>query len=96
MKDISKLKKEVEENLGKELTGNQLWTLVKLCKHVRLRCKNNAAFNNFMNSMFGDYARFSTVTKTRKSWKTGQEESYPGLSIVVKNVEAPAIEDDED
>ena len=93
MKDISKLKKEFNENFG-TLNGNQLWSLVKLAKHVRLRCKNNTAFNNFMNAMF-DNARFSTVTKKRINWRTKLEETYPGLSITVDNVPVEQEEDEE-
>jgi hypothetical protein len=82
MRNVSDLKKEIEEQLGTSLTTRQLWAIVKLSKHVRLRCRNNAAFNNCMNQLF-PYARFQQVTKTRKNRFTGLDETYPGLSIVV-------------
>lgn len=63
------------------LTGEQLWAIVKLCKYVRLRARNNAAFNNLMNKVF-PYARFEQVTKTRADGST-----YPGLQIVMRNDE---------
>ena len=93
MADTSQLKKALEDNFG-EMDSNKLWTLVKLCKHVRLRARNNSAFNNLFNSLFPN-ATFRTVTKTRKNWKTGLEESYPGLSIVINGVENSESEDDE-
>jgi hypothetical protein len=58
-----------------ELTAPQLWFLTKFAKHVRLRCRNNAAFNNYMNASFAP-AKFRQVTKTRADGS-----SYPGLEI---------------
>lgn len=79
-----KLQQAIEANFPGQLTSQQLWTLVKLCKHVRLRCRNNNAFNNCFNSLFGSYARFTTVTKQRPSrYNSSVMESYPGLSITV-------------
>ena len=85
MADTSQLKKALEDNFG-EMDSNKLWTLVKLCKHVRLRARNNSAFNNLFNSLFPN-ATFRTVTKTRNNYKTGKIEDYPGLSIVVNGIE---------
>ena len=85
------LRKEFEENFGK-LTTRQLWILTILCKNVRLRCRNNTAFNNSMNRIF-PYATFRQIEKIKSS--TG--EKYPGLSIVVKGEEfqeqLPEMED---
>jgi len=81
------LRKEIEESFGCELTVKQLWTLVKLSKHVRLRCRNNSAFNNYMNALFRPHATFNTVTKSRISRITGRPETYPGLSIVINGQE---------
>lgn len=58
-----------------ELTTQQLWGLVKFAKHVRLRCRNNSAFNNYMNRMF-PYAIFKEVTKVARNG-----DKYQGLSI---------------
>lgn len=69
-----------------EATPQQLWFLTKLAKHVRLRARNNAAFNNYMNSNFRG-ARFRQVTKTREDGTT-----YPGLEISANGV---AISDEE-
>jgi hypothetical protein len=73
---------------GQELTTQQLWALVKLSKFVRLRARNNSAFNNLFNELF-PHATFKQVTKTRKDGTT-----YPGLSIQVGNQEANAVEED--
>ncbi len=83
----------ISENFG-ELNARQLWALVRLAKNVRLRCRNNTAFNNFMNVTF-PYATFKTVNKTRTSWKTGLPETYPGLQITVKGETAGQDEEEE-
>lgn len=93
MANISQLKKEMEEAFG-PLSVRQLWVLTKFAKHVRLRARNNAAFNNFANSMF-PYARFQQVTKTRTSRITGQPESYPGLKIIVGEETSDTLNGDE-
>jgi len=86
----STLKANIERDFGATLSAQQLWTLVKLCKHVRLRCRNNAAFNNCFNSIFQPHARFTQVNKTRADGTT-----YPGLSILVNGVDVtPANGDD--
>lgn len=79
---------EIKQILG-ELNPQQLWCLVKIAKHVRLRCRNNTAFNNYMNAIF-PYAQFKQVTKTHPDGTT-----YPGLSIITKEGEANATDDDE-
>ena len=94
MADSSQLKASLEKAFGTELTGEQLWALVKLSKFVRLRARNNSAFNNLFNSLFPN-AQFRTVTKERKNWKTGQMESYPGLSIVIKGQAVDQEEEEE-
>jgi len=98
MRNVSDLKKEFEEQFGTTLTVRQLWALVKLSKHVRLRCRNNAAFNNFMSAMFPQ-ASFRQVTKTRTSGPyVGQ--TYPGLEIAIREasgvltVSSPEEDDD--
>lgn len=73
------MQKEFEENFGK-LTGKQLWVLIKFAKQVRLRCRNNTAFNNFCNMNF-PHARFKQITKT------GPKGTYEGLSITVDGEE---------
>lgn len=73
----SSLKADIERDFGTKLSPQQLWTLVKLCKHVRLRCRNNSAFNNCFNQVF-PHARFTQVTKHKTDGTP-----YPGLSIVV-------------
>lgn len=86
-------KQLMAENFG-ELTATQLWALTKFAKNVRLRCRNNNAFNNFMNQTF-PHAQFRTVTKTRPArypCTPGLMESYPGLQITVKG----EVKDDTD
>lgn len=65
---------EIEKILG-VLTLEQLWAITKISKHVRLRARNNSAFNNYMNRIF-PYAKFATVSKTRADGSV-----YPGLRI---------------
>jgi hypothetical protein len=93
-KDITSLKTRFANAFGTELTGEQLWAITLLAKHVRLRARNNSAFNNFMNSMF-PHAQFKTVTKERINYRSGLKESYPGLSIVVKGVVAETEEEED-
>jgi hypothetical protein len=76
-------KKLMEDNFGANLTGAQLWALTKFAKNVRFRCRNNAAFNNFMNATFPN-ASFRQVTKTRIN-RSGLPESYSGLQIIMKD-----------
>jgi hypothetical protein len=80
MRNTQEVQNQVEK-LFPNLSGEAIWFLVKMAKHVRLRCRNNAAFNNWMNATFGKQFRFNTVTKKRKNRATGFEESYPGLQI---------------
>lgn len=76
MADITPLKKELNEQF-KDLTPRQMWAIVKLCKWVRLRARNNSAFNNVFNNIFRDSGfSFREVTKTKKDGTT-----YPGLQI---------------
>jgi hypothetical protein len=63
------------------LNPKQLWWLVKFAKHVRLRCRNNSAFNNYMNRNFPN-ASFREVTKTNREGR-----NYQGLSISVNGLE---------
>jgi len=73
-----KIENALKEAFEAEPNVQQLWALTLYAKHVRQRCRNNAAFNNFMNRIF-KHARFQTVTK--KDPKTG--ETYDGLEITV-------------
>lgn len=76
MADVNKLKQEITENL-KGLTPRQMWTIVKLCKWVRLRARNNSAFNNLFNNLFREQGfNFREVTKQKPNG-----ERYPGLQI---------------
>lgn len=59
-----------------KLTLEQLWWLVKFAKHVRGRCRNNTAFNNYMNRNFSP-AKFKEVPKEY------EEKRYMGLEIKV-------------
>lgn len=60
----------------KELSLDQLWWLTKFAKHVRGRCRSNAAFNGYMNRNFAP-ATFEAVEKRNE--RTG--ETYTGLAI---------------
>lgn len=76
MADITPLKQAVARDFP-SLSPAQLWTIVKLAKWIRLRARNNSAFNNVMNQLFPN-ATFRTVTKTKPDGTT-----YPGLQITV-------------
>lgn len=86
--------KEVQEEFNavfpiklEDLSAKQLWWLVKFSKHVRGRCRSNAAFNNYMNRNF-PHAQFSTVSKEYNG------KIYQGLKITV-NGETMEGEDNE-
>jgi hypothetical protein len=67
----------------RKLTLQELWAFVKICRIVRLRCRNNTAFNNQLNGAF-PYARFRQVQKTKPSRiNPSQMESYLGLEISI-------------
>ena len=74
----------------KEFTLEELWTIVKLCKHVRLRCRSNVAFNNFFNALFEECATFTQVTKHHADGT-----SYPGLEIKLKRTGDTLAQPDE-
>ena len=80
--ELGDFKKPAIENL----TAQQLWWLSKFAKHVRGRCRSNAAFNNYMNRNFN--ARFETVPKEYNG------RTYQGLKITV-NGESMEGEDNE-
>lgn len=84
-------KEEFEFLFGK-LTSKQLWLLVRFAKYVRLRARNNVAFNNLANRIF-PYAKFRQIEKTN----TKDGTKYMGLSLVVDGEEfkpeVPEIED---
>lgn len=74
----SSLQAEFKESFGvsvEQLTVRQMWCLVKIIKHCRLRCRSNAALYNYLNASFVGH-RFKEVTKTHKDGTT-----YPGLHI---------------
>lgn len=73
------VKADMDAQFG-TLNVRQLWAITKLAKLIRLRGRNNSAFNNAMNEIFPQ-ARFRTVNKSRVSRLTGRPETYPGLEI---------------
>ncbi|TAN37376.1 MAG: hypothetical protein EPN25_15405 [Nitrospirae bacterium] len=75
-----RLRKDFSEAFPDGLTNRQLWFIAKLGKAIRVYCRNNTSFNNFMNDVFSGLAVFEQVTKTKPSGET-----YPGLKITVKN-----------
>lgn len=89
---IENLRKAIQEAFGDTSTLNtkQLWALVKLSKYVRLRARNNAAFNNLFSALF-PHAQFKQVNKTRADGS-----SYIGLSIHTKDSLSSEIETNED
>ena len=78
----TELEEEVEAAFGKptsEFTTREIWVIVKMIKHCRGRCRNNAALNNWLNHNFPGH-RFVAVDKENKT--TG--ETYKGLDIIQK------------
>jgi hypothetical protein len=90
MDRVSKLKEDIDKAFHEPLNGSQLWALVKLSKYVRLRARNNSAFNNLMNSLFPQ-ASFRTVTKTKRDGT-----QYPGLQIAMKGGDIVESEEEEE
>lgn len=88
MDRTKRLKESIDKAFHEPLNANQLWALVKLSKYVRLRARNNSAFNNLMNSLF-PHATFRQVTKTKSNGET-----YPGLSITINGKEISEDEED--
>ena len=92
---MTDFKQMMAENFGNELTAKQLWALTLFAKNVRLRCRNNTAFNNFMGRTF-PHATFRQVNKTRPSRHNPTiTETYPGLEISVKGEAVSADESEE-
>jgi hypothetical protein len=73
--DGPEVQKEFEDAFGSMPTVRQMWVLVKMIKHCRQRCRNNAALNNWLNRNF-KHLRFSEVTKVKQNGET-----YKGLDI---------------
>lgn len=71
-----KLREEFKELFKDGMTPRQVWWVVKMMKSARLYCRNNVAFNNFMNSIFGGVAEFRQVLK-----RDEQGREYTGLEI---------------
>jgi len=90
------LREDFKKEFGSELTLKQLWLIVKLSKYVRLRARNNTAFNNLFNAIFSPYAKFKPVEKTRINRYSGMKETYPGLSIECNNNGIQLHEDGDD
>ena len=77
--DGKEMQEEFEEAFGfpiEEITVHQAWWLTKFGKHIRGRCRNNSAFNNFMARNFRGLV-FHEVTKEKDNG-----EKYKGLEIL--------------
>jgi hypothetical protein len=83
-----KLRDEREELFKDGLSSRQIWFIVKAMKAARLYCRSNAAFNNFMNSMFQGAAKFRQVEKENVGWG-----KYMGLSITMLNSDGTTKEE---
>lgn len=87
-----KLREEFKELFPNGLSFRQIWFVVKLCKAVRLYCRSNVAFNNFVNSVFRGTAEFKDVPKQDAHGK-----GYTGLEIrMIKPDGTPVTEIMED
>lgn len=71
---------ELKEFFGvEELTIQQAWFLAKYAKHCRLRCRNNAALNNFLGAVAPNL-RFRQIPKVNPY----NGKHYEGLEITDK------------
>lgn len=75
-----KLREESNELFKDGLSFRQLWWVIKMCKAVRMYCRSNVAFDNFMNSVFRGTAEFRQVSK-----QDTQGKGYTGLEIKMIN-----------
>lgn len=82
------LKKEFEDSFKDGMTFKQLWFITKIAKGARLYCRSNSAFNNYMNHIFGNIAKFDQVEKVRIDGK-----KYMGLKITMKKEGVEEIKD---
>ena len=76
--DGNQLSTEFLEVFGKpvaEISVRQMWWLVKFGKHIRGRCRSNAALNNFLRRNF-PHLQFREVDKTAPDGR-----HYQGLVI---------------
>ena len=76
------MKAEFETAFGfpmTDLTASQLWWMTKFGKHLRGRCRSNAALNNYMNRNFTQ-ARFIEIPKVDPH----SQQEYKGLEIKMK------------
>lgn len=76
--DGEQVSKEFERVFGnpiETLTVQQVWFLVKMIKHCRYRCRNNAALNKYLSRNF-PHLKFNTVEKTNY-----KGEEYDSLEI---------------
>lgn len=76
--DGTAMQAEFKEVFPEGLTVRQMWFLIKAAKHCRLRCRNNAALNNWANRNFQQFT-FREVPKEYNG------KSYMGLEIKSKN-----------
>ena len=88
--DNPEVDKEFRELFAEPLTVRQAWWLVKVIKHCRQRCRNNAALNNWLNRNF-KHLNFKEVQKQREDGST-----YPGLSIMGSPEDGPLVGEDND
>ena len=64
------------------LTKAQLWWLVKFGKHLRGRCRSNAALNNYMNRTFV-HAQVREIPKIDPY----TDKEYKGLEIITNGLD---------
>ncbi len=70
---------DFEGTFGRKITKEELWWLVKVIRHCRQYCRNNAALKNYLAREFRDF-NFSMEEKTNK-----KGEDYMGLVITEKH-----------
>lgn len=83
-----KLREESKELFPGGLSFRQLWWVVKMMKAARLYCRSNVSFNNFMNSLFKDTAKFRQVEREGPGGN-----KYMGLAVTMLKSDGTTAEE---
>ena len=81
--DGEQVGQDYEKQFGKplkDITVGQLWWIIKLAKHVRGRCRSNAALHNYLARTFPQF-RFSTMPATTKDGRPYEKLIISGESM---------------
>lgn len=77
-----------------DITPAQVFLLVKIAKHCRLRCRSNAALHNWLKKAFPAL----DISTVKAQSKFNPNETYDALKVVNPNLkggEADGVEEDD-